>query len=56
MVQNLSAIAEENAASSEETSASVAEVTNIVQDISENAALLKEIAYGLDQSVKKIRL
>ena len=56
VVQNLSAIAEENAASSEETSASVAEVTNIVQDISENAALLKEIAYGLDQSVKKIRL
>ena len=56
VVQNLSAIAEENAASSEETSASVAEVTNIVQDISENAAQLKEIAYGLDQSVKKIRL
>lgn len=56
VVQNLSAIAEENAASSQETSASVAEVGNIVIDISENAAQLKDIAYGLEQSVKKIRL
>lgn len=56
VVQNLSAIAEENAASSEETSASVAEVGNIVIDISENAAQLKDIAYGLEQSVKKIQL
>lgn len=56
VVQNLSAIAEENAASSQETSASVAEVGNIVIDISENAAQLKEIASGLEQSVKKIRL
>lgn len=56
VVQNLSAIAQQNAASSEETSASVAEVSNIVVDISDNAAQLKEIAYGLDQSVKKFRL
>lgn len=56
VVQNLSAIAEENAASSQETSASVAEVGNIVIDISENAAQLKDIAQGLEQSVKKIRL
>lgn len=56
VVQNLSAIAEENAASSQETSASVAEVGNIVIDISDNAAQLKDIAYGLEQSVKKIRL
>lgn len=56
MVQNLSAIAEENAASSQETSASVAEVGNIVIDISENAAQLKDIAQGLEQSVKKIHL
>ena len=56
VVQNLSAIAEENAASSQETSASVAEVGNIVIDISENAAQLKDIAQGLEQSVKKFRL
>jgi len=56
VVQNLSAIAEENAASSQETSASVAEVGNIVIDISENAAQLKDLAQGLEQSVKKIRL
>ena len=56
VVQNLSAIAQQNAASSEETSASVAEVSNILADIAQNAAQLKEIAYGLDQSVKKIRL
>lgn len=56
VVQNLSAIAEQNAASSQETSASVSEVSNIVTDISENAAQLKDIAYGLDQSVKKIKL
>jgi methyl-accepting chemotaxis protein len=56
VVQNLSAIAQQNAASSEETSASVVEVGNIVVDISSNAAHLKEIAYGLDQSVKKFQL
>lgn len=56
VVQNLSAIAEENAASSEETSASVAEVSNILLDISDNATRLKEIAYQLDQSVKKIKI
>jgi hypothetical protein len=34
----------------------VADVSNIVVDISSNAAHLKEIAYGLEQSVKKFRL
>lgn len=54
--ESASQIAVENAASSQETSASVAEVGNIVIDISDNAAQLKDIAYGLEQSVKKIRL
>lgn len=54
--ESASQIAEENVASSQETSASVAEVGNIVIDISGNAAQLKDIAYGLEQSVKKIRL
>lgn len=56
VVQNLSAIAEENAASSEETSASISEVSAIVTDISDNASRLKEIAYQLDQSVKKFKV
>lgn len=56
VVQNLSAIAQENAASSEETSASVVQVSNILGNISENAASLKDIAYQLDQSVKKIKI
>lgn len=56
VVQNLSAIAEENAAGSEETSASVTEVRSVVTDISDNAATLKDVAYELDQSVKKFRL
>lgn len=56
VVQNLSAIAEENAAGSQETSASVTQVSNIVTDISENAAALKNIAYELDQSVKKFKV
>ncbi|MCH5267284.1 MAG: methyl-accepting chemotaxis protein [Lachnospiraceae bacterium] len=56
VVQNLSAIAEQNAASSQETSASVMEVSDILDNISNNAAGLKDIAYQLDQSVRKIRL
>lgn len=56
VVQNLSAIAEENAASSEETSASVIEVSNILENISENATKLKDIAYQMDQSIKKIKI
>ena len=56
VVQNLSAIAEQNAASSQETSASVVEVSNTLANISDSAAGLKEIAYELDQSVKKIKL
>lgn len=50
--ESASQIAVENAASSQETSASVAEVGNIVIDISDNAAQLKDIAYGMEQSVK----
>lgn len=56
VVQNLSAIAQENAASSEETSASVIEVSNILENISGNATKLKDIAYQMDQSVKKIQI
>lgn len=56
VVQNLSAIAEENAASSQETSASITQVNTVVTDISDNASGLKDIAYRLENDVKKIRL
>lgn len=55
-VQNLSAIAEENAASSEETSASVTQVSNVIIDISENADRLKSIAEQLDKEMKNFKL
>lgn len=51
VVQNLTAIAEENAASTEETSASVTEVTNIVYGISQNANKLDEVADELQDNV-----
>lgn len=54
VVQNLSAIAQENASNSEVTSASVVSVSETLGKISSNAAKLKDIAFQLDQSVKKI--
>lgn len=56
VVQNLTAIAEENAASTEETSASVAAVGDIMTRISENAFALKEIADNLDAAMKQFVL
>lgn len=55
-VQNLSAIAEENAASSEETSASVAEVGNIISDIAESSRALKKISDQIDASIAMFKL
>lgn len=51
LVQSLSAIAEENAASSQETSASVTQVTEIVADISNSADKLKTIAAQMEDIV-----
>lgn len=48
VVQNLTAIAEENAASTEETSASAAEVASIISNVSESAEQLKLVADGLE--------
>lgn len=55
-VQNLTAIAEENAASTEETSASITEITNIIMDISTQAGQLKDIAHKMDKSMEIFRL
>ncbi len=56
LVQNLSAIAEENAASSQETSASVTQVSEIVSDISGNVNKLKDIAVELEKTVQVFKL
>lgn len=56
VVQSLSAIAEENAASAEETSASASEVGSIMDDVSQNANMLDDIAAQLNANVKKFKM
>lgn len=53
VVQNLTAIAEENAASTEETSASVVAVGDIMTQVSKNAFTLKEIADNLEAAMQQ---
>lgn len=53
VVQNLTAIAQENAASTEETSASAAEVGAIMASIAENANRLNQIAVELEESIRQ---
>lgn len=53
VVQNLTAIAQENAASTEETSASAAEVGSIMSNIADNADQLHQIAVKLEESVNQ---
>lgn len=55
-MQSLSAIAEENAASAEETSASASEVGSIMEDVSQNANMLDEIAVKLNENVKRFKI
>ncbi len=53
VVQNLTAIAEENAAGTEETSASVVAVGDIMTQVSKNAFTLKEIADNLEAAMQQ---
>lgn len=53
VVQDLTAIAEENAAGTEETSASVIAVGGIMTQVSKNVFALKEIADNLDEAMKQ---
>lgn len=53
VVQNLTAIAQENAASTEETSASAAEAGSIVESIADNAKQLNVIAGEMEESIKR---
>lgn len=55
VVQNLSAIAEENAASTEETSASANEVESIVTTIADNATQVNGIADRLCDDIDKFK-
>ncbi len=56
VVQNLTAIAEENAAGTEETSASVTEVGNTMNDVADEANHLNGIATALEDSVKVFKV
>lgn len=53
VVQNLTAIAQENAASTEETSATAAEVSTIMGNMASNAEQLHKIANELEESIKQ---
>ena len=53
VVQNLSAIAEENSASTQETLASITQVNDIVINISDNANNLNNVSVSLDDVVGK---
>ena len=55
-VQNLSAIAEENAASSQESSASVTEVCTIMDRVTADAVRLKEISQLIDEQLQKFNV
>ena len=56
VVQNLTAIAEENAASTQQTSASAHEFSNLVGNIQDETVNLKDIASGIEKSVGLFRL
>lgn len=55
-VQSLTAIAQENAASTEETSASMIEIGTVVQDINKNSEELRRIAEILEEDMKQFKL
>ena len=56
VVQNLTAIAQQNAASTQETSASATEVGNIVAGMADQAGGLKSVAEELDKTMSVFKL
>lgn len=56
IMQNLSAIAEENAASTEETTASMNELTNVIENVSKSSSTLKDLAEDLEKSVSIFKI
>ena len=55
-VQNLSAIAEENAASTQESSASITEISVSISNIAEKAGELKDIANQMEERMQVFKL
>lgn len=55
-VQNLSAIAEENAASSQESSASVTEVCNIMDKVTAETVKLKDISAKIEEQLREFKI
>lgn len=56
VVQNLASIAEQNASNTQETSAAVLEVANVMREISEHASNLQEIALALETNMNAFQL
>ncbi len=55
-VENLSAIAEQNAASSQETSDTMGNIIRALQVVADNSVKLNEVAKVLDDSINEIRI
>lgn len=55
-VQSLSAIAEENAASTQESSTSITEINNVMTEIARKAGELKDIANQMEERMKVFKL
>lgn len=55
-LENLAAIAQENAASTEETSASMAELSDIIETCNAETQKLMQLAEGLDNSIRTFKL
>jgi methyl-accepting chemotaxis protein len=56
VIQNLSAVSEQNAAATQETSASTVLAIDTMNAISDNSEKLKEIAHELEEEMKKFKL
>lgn len=56
IVQSLTAIAEQNAAGTQQASAAVTEVSVVVQDISKNAKQLQNVAQTIDEHMKEFKV
>ena len=56
MITSLSAISQENAAASEETASSAVQLNERVKQMTQEAAVLKELAAGLEQQTGFFRM
>ena len=54
-INNLSAISEENAASAQETAASITQIMNVINDVNSQADSIRKLSSGLEEAVNKYR-